>query len=107
MPARSVQGKRLSRPLSKQKERKRNDQAQQGLLSRTGLPLSCPTLPSLDPFQNFLTFVFVVVQVADCLQPIVNIVPLQLLSYHLTVLRGHNVDQPRNLAKSVTVNEEN
>jgi glucosamine--fructose-6-phosphate aminotransferase (isomerizing) len=46
-------------------------------------------------------------QVADCLQPIVNIVPLQLLSYHLTVLRGHNVDQPRNLAKSVTVNEEN
>ena len=46
-------------------------------------------------------------QVVDCLQPIVNIVPLQLLSYHLTVLRGHNVDQPRNLAKSVTVNEEN
>lgn len=45
-------------------------------------------------------------QVADCLQPIVNIVPLQLLSYHLTVLRGFNVDQPRNLAKSVTVTED-
>ena len=44
-------------------------------------------------------------EVADCLQPIINIVPLQLLSYHLTVLRGHNVDQPRNLAKSVTVTE--
>ncbi len=42
---------------------------------------------------------------ADCLQPIINIVPLQLLSYHLTVLRGFNVDQPRNLAKSVTVTE--
>lgn len=42
----------------------------------------------------------------ECLQPIVNIVPLQLLSYHLTVLRGLNVDQPRNLAKSVTVSEE-
>ena len=42
----------------------------------------------------------------ECLQPIVNIVPLQLLSYHLTVLRGYNVDQPRNLAKSVTVSEE-
>lgn len=41
--------------------------------------------------------------VEDCLQAVVNIVPLQLLSYHLTVLRGHNVDQPRNLAKSVTV----
>ncbi|OIT26350.1 PREDICTED: glutamine--fructose-6-phosphate aminotransferase [isomerizing] 2-like [Nicotiana attenuata] len=41
-------------------------------------------------------------QVEDCLQPVVNVVPLQLLAYHLTVLRGHNVDQPRNLAKSVT-----
>ncbi|WRX09681.1 SIS domain - like 1 [Theobroma cacao] len=41
-------------------------------------------------------------QVEDCLQPVVNIIPLQLLAYHLTVLRGHNVDQPRNLAKSVT-----
>ncbi|CAM8970709.1 unnamed protein product [Rhodiola kirilowii] len=40
--------------------------------------------------------------VQDCLQPVVNVVPLQLLAYHLTVLRGHNVDQPRNLAKSVT-----
>ena len=42
----------------------------------------------------------------ECLQPIINIVPLQLLSYHLTVLRGFNVDQPRTLAKSVTVSEE-
>uniref|UniRef100_A0A803PTG8 glutamine--fructose-6-phosphate transaminase (isomerizing) n=1 Tax=Cannabis sativa TaxID=3483 RepID=A0A803PTG8_CANSA len=41
-------------------------------------------------------------QVEDCLQPVVNIFPLQLLAYHLTVLRGFNVDQPRNLAKSVT-----
>ncbi|KAJ4837227.1 hypothetical protein Tsubulata_008489 [Turnera subulata] len=40
--------------------------------------------------------------IEDCLQPVVNIVPLQLLAYHLTVLRGYNVDQPRNLAKSVT-----
>ena len=45
-------------------------------------------------------------KVVDCLQPIINIVPLQLLSYHLTVLRGFNVDQPRNLAKSVTVTED-
>ncbi|CAI9117548.1 OLC1v1018950C1 [Oldenlandia corymbosa var. corymbosa] len=40
--------------------------------------------------------------VVDCLQPVINIIPLQLLAYHLTVLRGYNVDQPRNLAKSVT-----
>ncbi|CAL9114303.1 unnamed protein product [Musa acuminata var. zebrina] len=41
-------------------------------------------------------------QVADCLQPVINIIPMQLLAYHLTVLRGYDVDQPRNLAKSVT-----
>ena len=41
-------------------------------------------------------------RVADCLQTVVNIVPLQLLAYHLTLVRGFNVDQPRNLAKSVT-----
>jgi len=37
------------------------------------------------------------------LSPLVNTVPLQLLSYHIAVMRGCNVDQPRNLAKSVTV----
>jgi glucosamine--fructose-6-phosphate aminotransferase (isomerizing) len=39
----------------------------------------------------------------DLLQPIVSIIPLQLLAYHIAVLRGCDVDQPRNLAKSVTV----
>lgn len=39
----------------------------------------------------------------DCLQAVVNMVPLQLLAYYLATMRGHNVDQPRNLAKSVTV----
>jgi glucosamine--fructose-6-phosphate aminotransferase (isomerizing) len=34
---------------------------------------------------------------------VVNVVPLQLLAYHLAVRRGCDVDQPRNLAKSVTV----
>mmetsp|Transcript_4396 Transcript_4396/g.8137 ORF Transcript_4396/g.8137 Transcript_4396/m.8137 type:complete len:682 (+) Transcript_4396:62-2107(+) len=42
-------------------------------------------------------------QTDECLQSVLNIVPLQLLSYHLAVLRGHDVDRPRNLAKSVTV----
>ena len=40
---------------------------------------------------------------SDVLMPLVSVVPLQLLSYHIAVLRGCNVDQPRNLAKSVTV----
>jgi glucosamine--fructose-6-phosphate aminotransferase (isomerizing) len=39
----------------------------------------------------------------ELLSPIVNVIPLQLLSYHIAVMRGCNVDQPRNLAKSVTV----
>ncbi len=42
-------------------------------------------------------------QVPEFLQPIVTIVPLQLLSYHIALLRGCDVDKPRNLAKSVTV----
>jgi glucosamine--fructose-6-phosphate aminotransferase (isomerizing) len=38
-----------------------------------------------------------------CLMPILSVIPLQLLAYHIAVLRGCDVDQPRNLAKSVTV----
>jgi len=41
--------------------------------------------------------------VADFLQPIVASVPLQLLAYHIALVRGCDVDKPRNLAKSVTV----
>ncbi|MFP4160866.1 MAG: glutamine--fructose-6-phosphate transaminase (isomerizing) [Ectothiorhodospira sp.] len=41
--------------------------------------------------------------VDDCLSPIIHTVPLQLLAYHTAVLKGTDVDQPRNLAKSVTV----
>ena len=40
---------------------------------------------------------------AGVLSPILEIVPLQLLAYHIAVRRGCDVDQPRNLAKSVTV----
>jgi glucosamine--fructose-6-phosphate aminotransferase (isomerizing) len=39
----------------------------------------------------------------ECFEPLLTVVPLQLLSYHIAVLRGCDVDQPRNLAKSVTV----
>lgn len=39
----------------------------------------------------------------ECLMPLLSVIPLQLLAYHVAVLRGCNVDQPRNLAKSVTV----
>jgi glucosamine--fructose-6-phosphate aminotransferase (isomerizing) len=39
----------------------------------------------------------------DALQSVLTVIPMQMLSYHLAVLRGCNVDCPRNLAKSVTV----
>ncbi|WP_088339786.1 glutamine--fructose-6-phosphate transaminase (isomerizing) [Robiginitalea sediminis] len=42
-------------------------------------------------------------ETSECLSPLLTTIPLQLLSYHIAVMRGCNVDQPRNLAKSVTV----
>ncbi|MEQ1842472.1 MAG: SIS domain-containing protein, partial [Verrucomicrobiales bacterium] len=42
-------------------------------------------------------------EVTECLNPILSVIPLQLLSYHFSVARGCDVDKPRNLAKSVTV----
>jgi glucosamine--fructose-6-phosphate aminotransferase (isomerizing) len=48
-------------------------------------------------------FTIEVPAVHEALMPMVSVIPLQLLSYHIAVMRGCNVDQPRNLAKSVTV----
>jgi glucosamine--fructose-6-phosphate aminotransferase (isomerizing) len=48
-------------------------------------------------------FVIEVPHVHEAFMPMVSVIPLQLLSYHIAVMRGCNVDQPRNLAKSVTV----
>ena len=48
-------------------------------------------------------YVIEVPAVIDCLMPIIVSVPLQLLAYYIAVYKGRNVDQPRNLAKSVTV----
>jgi glucosamine--fructose-6-phosphate aminotransferase (isomerizing) len=47
--------------------------------------------------------VIFVPDVPEYLQPLVAVVPLQLLAYHIALLRGCDVDKPRNLAKSVTV----
>ena len=49
------------------------------------------------------TQVLIVADTEDAIAPIVYTVPLQLLSYHVAVLKGTDVDKPRNLAKSVTV----
>lgn len=39
----------------------------------------------------------------DCLEPLLSVLPMQMLAYHVAVRKGLNVDMPRNLAKSVTV----
>ena len=54
----------------------------------------------LDPAQDFL---ITVPASHPLLTPVLMVVPLQLLAYHIAVRRGCDVDQPRNLAKSVTV----
>ena len=56
-----------------------------------------------DRIQNMAEFVIEVPQTDELLEPLLSVIPLQLLSYHIAVLRNCNVDQPRNLAKSVTV----
>lgn len=52
---------------------------------------------------NYADHVFSIPDTLDELQPLLTVVPLQLLAYHAAVIRGHDVDKPRNLAKSVTV----
>ncbi|MCK6457676.1 MAG: glutamine--fructose-6-phosphate transaminase (isomerizing) [Phycisphaerae bacterium] len=53
--------------------------------------------------RDYAERVFYVPDTPEPLQPLLSVVPLQLLAYHAAVLRGCNVDKPRNLAKSVTV----
>jgi glucosamine--fructose-6-phosphate aminotransferase (isomerizing) len=48
-------------------------------------------------------FVIEIPETLECLSPLLTVVPLQLFSYYVAISKGKNVDQPRNLAKSVTV----
>jgi glucosamine--fructose-6-phosphate aminotransferase (isomerizing) len=56
-----------------------------------------------DQISRLATATFTIPETLDLLTPILTIIPLQLFSYYVAVRRGCNVDQPRNLAKSVTV----
>jgi glutamine---fructose-6-phosphate transaminase (isomerizing) len=53
--------------------------------------------------KDFSTEVIYIPETIDVLQPLLSVIPLQLLAYHIADLRGLDIDQPRNLAKSVTV----
>ncbi len=56
-----------------------------------------------DNIEKIVDDIIKVPRTIDMLQPILSVIPLQLLAYHIAVKKGLNVDQPRNLAKSVTV----
>ena len=53
--------------------------------------------------KDMADYTFVIPDTRDCFVPLLAVLPLQLLSYYVAVAKGRNVDQPRNLAKSVTV----
>ena len=59
--------------------------------------------PSHEEVKNLAEFVIEIPATMDELSPLLSVIPLQLLSYYIAVNRGCDVDQPRNLAKSVTV----
>ncbi|MDL2309771.1 glutamine--fructose-6-phosphate transaminase (isomerizing) [Parabacteroides sp. OttesenSCG-928-B22] len=56
-----------------------------------------------DKVKQIANFVLEIPETEECLSPLLSIIPLQLLSYHIAVRKGRDVDMPRNLAKSVTV----
>uniref|UniRef100_A0A914PHW1 SIS domain-containing protein n=1 Tax=Panagrolaimus davidi TaxID=227884 RepID=A0A914PHW1_9BILA len=82
---------------------KKSLNALQQVLARKGRPIviADENVPAkdLEGIQHILR----VPKTVDCLQNLLTVIPLQLLSYHIAELNGLNVDRPRNLAKSVTV----
>lgn len=88
--------------MPKDKHYVKSSNALAQVAARGGNPILVADEDDTDiPAEKFTTIR--VPKTVDCLQGILCIVPLQLISYHLAVVRGLNVDMPRNLAKSVTV----
>jgi len=74
----------------------------QEIKSRSGKIIAVVTKGDIQ-VKELADHVIEIPETSDALSPLITTIPLQLLSYHIAVLRGCNVDQPRNLAKSVTV----
>jgi len=70
--------------------------------ARKGIVIAFTDIVNKD-IQRIADYIFELPQTVEALTPMLFVVPLQLLAYHIGVLRGTDVDQPRNLAKSVTV----
>ncbi|MDP5198221.1 glutamine--fructose-6-phosphate transaminase (isomerizing) [Flavobacterium sp. DG2-3] len=74
----------------------------QEIKSRSGKIIAVVTKGDVQ-VRELADYVIEIPETSDALSPLVTTIPLQLLSYYIAVMRGCNVDQPRNLAKSVTV----
>ena len=74
----------------------------QEVKARKGIVIAIATKGD-DVVRGMADFVIEIPETSEMFVPLIATIPLQLLSYHIAVLRGCNVDQPRNLAKSVTV----
>ncbi|WP_281336706.1 glutamine--fructose-6-phosphate transaminase (isomerizing) [Flavobacterium eburneipallidum] len=74
----------------------------QEIKSRSGIIIAVVTKGDTQ-VRELADYVIEIPETSDALSPLITTIPLQLLSYHIAVMRECNVDQPRNLAKSVTV----
>ena len=74
----------------------------QEIKSRKGKIISIVTEGDVD-VRKISDWSFEIPDTEECFVPLLSTIPLQLLAYHIAVVKGRNVDQPRNLAKSVTV----
>ena len=74
----------------------------QEVISRHGRIIAIVTEGD-EQVKDMVSDVIEIPQTLACLAPLLSVIPLQLLSYHVAVVKGLDVDQPRNLAKSVTV----
>ncbi|WP_028870770.1 glutamine--fructose-6-phosphate transaminase (isomerizing) [Psychroserpens burtonensis] len=74
----------------------------QEIKSRSGKIIGIVTAGD-EQVKNLADHVIEVPETIECLTPLLTTIPLQLLSYHIALMLGRNVDQPRNLAKAVTV----
>ena len=74
----------------------------QEVKARKGRVISIVTEGDKD-VKNISDYYFEIPDTEECLVPLLSVIPLQLLAYHIAIAKGRDVDQPRNLAKSVTV----
>ena len=74
----------------------------QEVIARNGRIIAVVTQGDTD-VKNLASFVIEIPETLETLVPLLSVIPLQLIAYHVAVVKGLNVDMPRNLAKSVTV----